>query len=80
MVCIDDDNGGRRSAADRRRFLYGLCIPECRTGKDRRSQADRRRKESAKLEGMKERRVIFRESVTTSIAVESVYHSRYINK
>jgi hypothetical protein len=36
------DNGGRRSGVDRRRFSYARYIPERRSGEDRRSGADRR--------------------------------------
>lgn len=36
------DNGGRRTGADRRTFLYAVCLPERRVGKDRRSHNDRR--------------------------------------
>ena len=38
------DNGGRRSGIERRQFLYNGHIPEQRSGKDRRSGNDRRRK------------------------------------
>jgi len=38
------DNGGRRSGLDRRVFACSKHIPERRLGKDRRSRADRRRK------------------------------------
>ena len=37
-------NGGRRSGIDRRRFSYTEHIPECRSGKERRSGFDRRLK------------------------------------
>ena len=36
------DNGGRRSGIDRRQFFYDGYIPERRSGKDRRSELDRR--------------------------------------
>jgi len=38
------DNGGRRSGTERRQFSYKLHIPERRSGKDRRSELDRRLK------------------------------------
>ena len=37
-----DDNGGRRSGIDRRRFLYAGHIPERRLTSDRRKGIDRR--------------------------------------
>ena len=37
------DNGGRRSGIDRRRYSYSGHIPERRDGFDRREQADRRK-------------------------------------
>jgi len=37
-----DDNGGRRSGIERRRFSYSDHIPERRSGRDRRSGKDRR--------------------------------------
>ncbi len=80
MVWMDDDNGGRRSAVNRRRFLYGICIPEYRTGNDRRSETDRRKKGYVKFEDIKERRVIFRDYVTPIIASGSVYPLRSIKK
>ena len=39
------DNIGRRSGLGRRYFSYAVCIPERRSGKDRRSDLDRRRPE-----------------------------------
>lgn len=36
------DNGGRRTAMDRRRFSYADHIPERRSGHDRRGASDRR--------------------------------------
>ena len=36
------DHGGRRSKVDRRRFSYDLIIPERRSGRERRVNADRR--------------------------------------
>jgi len=38
------DNGGRRMGEDRRVFAYSNYLPERRSGKERRSGADRRRK------------------------------------
>jgi len=38
------DNGGRRSGTESRQFSYKLHIPERRSGKDRRSELDRRLK------------------------------------
>jgi len=38
------DNGGRRLGIERREFSYDQHIPERRTGEDRRSRKDRRRK------------------------------------
>lgn len=38
------DNGGKRLGLDRRQFSYDKHIPECRSGKDRRSGLDRRQK------------------------------------
>jgi len=38
------DNGGRRLGLDRRQFSYDFHIPERRTGKERRSGLDRRKK------------------------------------
>ena len=38
------DNDGRRSGIDRRQFSYDFHIPEHRSGKDRRSELDRRQK------------------------------------
>jgi hypothetical protein len=36
------DNGGTRLGNDRRRFKYTECIPEKRSGRDRRKGFDRR--------------------------------------
>ena len=36
------DNGGRRTGVDRRQFTYAVHIPERRSGKDRRTNQDRR--------------------------------------
>jgi hypothetical protein len=36
------DNGGTRSGTDRRKFQYTACIPEKRSGRDRRKGFDRR--------------------------------------
>ena len=36
------DNGGRRSGIERRQFSYNQHIPERRSGKDNRSEFDRR--------------------------------------
>jgi hypothetical protein len=38
------DNGGRRSGVDRRQYSYTLHIPERRSGLERRSGKDRRKK------------------------------------
>ena len=38
------DNGGRRLGVDRRQFSYDFHIPERRSGKERRSELDRRLK------------------------------------
>ncbi len=38
------DNEGRRLGIERRQFLYNVHIPERRSGKDRRSECDRRQK------------------------------------
>lgn len=38
------DNGGRRSGFDRRQYSYTLHIPERRSGLERRSGKDRRKK------------------------------------
>jgi len=38
------DNGERRSGIDRREFSYDQYIPERRSGEDRRTRKDRRRK------------------------------------
>ncbi|MBU4316752.1 MAG: hypothetical protein KKF30_05710 [Proteobacteria bacterium] len=36
------DNRGRRAGFDRRNFLYAACLPERRSGEERRCQTDRR--------------------------------------
>ena len=41
---MDKDIGGRRSNSNRRQFSYSACLPERRSGKDRRSDGDRRAK------------------------------------
>ena len=38
-----DDNGGRRSNAERRQFKYLMHIPERRSGKDSRTIPDKRK-------------------------------------
>ncbi len=43
------DRKDTRSGTDRRKFQYTACIPERRTGKDRRSPIVRRRGPSAEL-------------------------------
>lgn len=40
--CSDHLTGGRRMGSDRREYSYACCIPERRSGADRRSQLDRR--------------------------------------
>ena len=52
------DNGDRRTASDRRQFLYTVHIPERRSGIDRRSGVDRRAS-PLNYRGDKERRRIF---------------------
>ena len=52
------DNGGRRSGVDRRQFTYSSYVPERRSGRDRRSIADRRSNRYKNI-GSKERRSIF---------------------
>jgi hypothetical protein len=42
MSNVLTDNGGRRSGIERREFTYDQHIPERRSGKDRRSELDRR--------------------------------------
>jgi len=39
---LSKDNGGCRSGIERRQFIYTECIPERRSGKDRRKGFDRR--------------------------------------
>lgn len=39
-----NDNGGRRLGGDRRIYTYNGHIPERRSGEDRRSDPDRRKK------------------------------------
>lgn len=41
--CSDHLTGGRRMGGDRRGYVYACCIPERRSGMDRRSETDRRR-------------------------------------
>lgn len=43
-VNITKDNGGRRSQVNRRNFSYTLHFPQRRSGRDRRSGLDRRKK------------------------------------
>ncbi len=45
MKYVFPDNGGRRSGIERRQLSYTQYIPEQRSGKDRRSGNDRRRKQ-----------------------------------
>ena len=45
MSQILHDNGGRRLGVQRREFSYQAHIPERRSGKDRRSENDRRLKQ-----------------------------------
>ena len=40
--CSDQLTGGRRMGGDRREYSYACCIPEQRSGMDRRSGKDRR--------------------------------------
>ena len=40
--CSDHLTGGRRMGRDRREFSYACCIPERRSGVERRSGKDRR--------------------------------------
>ncbi|MFO7716754.1 hypothetical protein [Desulfosarcina sp.] len=42
LQCIDHQIGGRRMGDERRGYAYACCIPERRSGKDRRSGIDRR--------------------------------------
>ena len=41
--CSDQLTGGRRMGGDRRDYAYACCLPERRSGLDRRSGRDRRR-------------------------------------
>jgi len=41
--CSDYLTGGRRMGRDRREFAYACCIPERRSGEERRSKKERRR-------------------------------------
>ena len=43
------DNGGRRCGGDNRNYSYSLCIPEMRSGNERRSGIDRRKTSRIKL-------------------------------
>jgi hypothetical protein len=52
------DNGGNRSGIDRRIFEYSACIPERRSGRDRRKDYDRRNSISRRRES--ERRKVFK--------------------
>ena len=40
--CSDQLTGGRRMGGDRREYSYACCLPEQRSGMDRRSGKDRR--------------------------------------
>ena len=40
--CSDQLTGGRRMGGDRREYSYACCLPEQRSGVDRRSGKDRR--------------------------------------
>ena len=40
--CSDQLTGGRRMGSDRREYSYACCLPEQRSGMDRRSGKDRR--------------------------------------
>ncbi len=40
--CSDHLSGGRRMGGDRRGYAYACCIPERRSGRERRSGFDRR--------------------------------------
>lgn len=40
--CSDQLTGGRRMGDDRRHFSYACCLPELRSGLERRSGKDRR--------------------------------------
>ena len=40
--CSDQLTGGRRMGGDRREYSYACCLPERRSGMDRRSGEDRR--------------------------------------
>ena len=40
--CSDQLTGGRRMGGDRREYSYACCLPEKRSGMDRRSGKDRR--------------------------------------
>lgn len=42
LKCSDHQSGGRRIGGDRRSFSYECCIPERRSGVERRSGRDRR--------------------------------------
>ncbi len=42
LKCSDHQTGGRRMGGDRRSFSYECCIPERRSGVERRSGKDRR--------------------------------------
>jgi len=44
MASFIRDNGGKRLGIDQRQFSYDKHIPECRSGKERRSGLDRRLK------------------------------------
>ena len=59
MDSIADDNGGRRSGIERRKFSYMVHIPERRSGKDRRSGIDRRGENNPRIAPEPERRRVF---------------------
>lgn len=55
-----NDNGGTRSASDRRQHSMNNYTSERRSGKDRRSGVDRRKEQSFRGEKAIERRELFR--------------------
>jgi len=64
------DNGGRRSGGERRQFSYLVHIPECRSGKDRRSGIDRRIGIGTILDSKRERRFAFKAQNPGRMATE----------
>ncbi len=54
------DSGGRRLGIDRREFLYAIHIPERRSGRQRRSEMDRRSDASFRFSIDMERRAALR--------------------